>query len=227
MHGHELPLQVRGGPVDLSYRFTRGFGETAQVEVSYDGRAVDQFQCRGGTVLERKAALGVLPATPVRVGIVSDSHERKDRGLKMDWIRLTLGPGAHLRLTGWAALVPAVTVALVQGNVPGVGRHLPASASAKVFFPDIVTANLRQPKPQIFPIEMRMPPRHGKSSNIHEQANVMGLQHARELSKVANGVPNGEDGGHKAILFTIAEPCIHCCLKPRTVPSLCPARSGP
>ena len=101
-----LPLQVRGGPVDLSYRFTRGFGETAQVEVSYDGRAVDQFQCRGGTVLERKAALGVLPATPVRVGIVSDSHERKDRGLKMDWIRLTLGPGAHLRLTGWAAFVP-------------------------------------------------------------------------------------------------------------------------
>jgi len=108
-----LPLQVRGGPVDLSYRFTRGFGETAQVEVSYDGRAVDQFQCRGGTVLERKAALGVLPATPVRVGIVSDSHERKDRGLKMDWIRLTLGAGAHLRLTGWAAVVPALAVALV------------------------------------------------------------------------------------------------------------------
>jgi hypothetical protein len=111
--GVALPLQVRGGPVDLSYRFTRGFGETAQVEVSYDGRAVDQFQCRGGIVLERKAALGVLPATPVRVGIVSDSHERKDRGLKMDWMRLTLGPGAHVRLTGWAALVPAVAVALV------------------------------------------------------------------------------------------------------------------
>jgi hypothetical protein len=108
-----LPLQARGGPVDLSYRFTRGFGETAQVEVSYDGRAVDQFQCRGGTVLERKAALGVLPATPVRVGIVSDSHERKDRGLKMDWIRLTLGRGAHLRLSGWAVVVPALVVALV------------------------------------------------------------------------------------------------------------------
>jgi hypothetical protein len=111
--GVALPLQVRGGPVDLSYRFTRGFGETAQVEVSYDGRAVDQFACRGGTVLERKASLGVLPASPVRVGIVSDSHERKDRGLKMDWIRLTLGPGAHLRLSGWAAVVPALAVALV------------------------------------------------------------------------------------------------------------------
>jgi hypothetical protein len=111
--GVALPLQVRGGPVDLSYRFTRGFGETAQVEVSYDGRAVDQFPCRGGAVLERKASLGVLPATPVRVGIESDSHERRDRGLKMDWIRLTLGPGAHLRLSGWAVLVPALAMALV------------------------------------------------------------------------------------------------------------------
>jgi hypothetical protein len=111
--GVALPLRVQGGPVDLSYRFTRGFGETARVEVSYDGRAVDQFECRGGTVLERKAALGVLPATPVRVGIESDSHERKDRGLKMDWIRLTLGPGTRLRLAGWAALAPAVTVALI------------------------------------------------------------------------------------------------------------------
>ncbi|PYQ45447.1 MAG: hypothetical protein DMF77_04165 [Acidobacteria bacterium] len=89
--GVALPLEVRGGPVDMSYRFTRGFGETAQVEIRFDARAVDQFQCRGGTVLEPKAALGVLPAAPVRIGIESDSHERRDRGLKMDWIRLALG----------------------------------------------------------------------------------------------------------------------------------------
>ena len=31
----------------------------------------------------------------------------------MDWLRLTLGPGARLRLTGWAALAPAAVVALV------------------------------------------------------------------------------------------------------------------
>ncbi len=111
--GVALPLEVRGGPVDMSYRFTRGFGETAQVEIRFDERAVDQFQCRGGTVLERKAALGVLAATPVRIGIESDSHERRDRGLKMDWIRLALGPGARLRLIGWAAVTPAVAVALV------------------------------------------------------------------------------------------------------------------
>jgi hypothetical protein len=107
------PLEVRGGPVDLAYRFARVFGETAQVEVSFAGRAVDRFECRGGAVLERKVALGVLPATPVAIDIEADSHERKDRGLRMDWIHLGLGPGAGLRLTGRALAVPAIVIGLV------------------------------------------------------------------------------------------------------------------
>ena len=108
-----LPIEVRGGPVDLSYRFARVFGETAQVEVSFAGRVVDRFACRGGAVLERKAALGVMPPTGVAVGIEADSHERKDRGLKMDWVRLDLGPATRVRLVGRAALVPALVVGLV------------------------------------------------------------------------------------------------------------------
>lgn len=108
-----LPLEVRGGPVDVSYRFARVFPETAQVEVSFAGRAVDRFECRGGAILERSASLGILPASPVRIGIEADSHERRDRGLKMDWIRVALGPAARLRLTGWAVVVPALVVALV------------------------------------------------------------------------------------------------------------------
>jgi hypothetical protein len=110
-----LPLEVRGGPVDLSYRFARVFSETAQVEVAFAGRVVDRFACRGGTILERTVALGVLPATPIRIGIESDSHERRDRGLKMDWVRATLGPGTRLRLTGWALVMPALAVGLVFG----------------------------------------------------------------------------------------------------------------
>jgi hypothetical protein len=108
-----LPLEVRGGPVELSYRFARVFGETAQVEVSFAGRVVDRFPCRGGAVLERKASLGVLPPTPVAIGIDADSHERKDRGLKMDWIRIGAGSGARVRLTGWAIGSPALVIALV------------------------------------------------------------------------------------------------------------------
>ena len=108
-----LPVEVRGGPVDLSYRFSRVFGETAQVEVLLGGRTVDRFQCRGGVILERSVPLGALAPTAVHVGIESDSHERKDRGLKMDWLRLGPGRGAHVRLTGFAAFAPALVVALV------------------------------------------------------------------------------------------------------------------
>jgi hypothetical protein len=108
-----LPLEIRGGPVDLSYRFSRVFGETAQVEVLLGGRTVDRFQCRGGAILERSVPLGALAATAVHVGIESDSHERKDRGLKMDWLRVGLGPGARVRLTGGAAFGPALVVGLV------------------------------------------------------------------------------------------------------------------
>ncbi|HEV7503181.1 MAG TPA: hypothetical protein VGQ33_24350, partial [Vicinamibacteria bacterium] len=110
-----LPLEVRGGPVDLSYRFARVFGETAQVEVAFAGGVVDRFACRGGAILERSVSLGVLPATPIRIGIESDSHERRDRGLKMDWVGVTLGPGTRLRLTGWALVMPALAVGLVFG----------------------------------------------------------------------------------------------------------------
>jgi hypothetical protein len=108
-----LPLEVRGGPVTLSYRFSRVFGETAEVDVLLGGRPVDHFQCRGGTILERSVPLGALPPTALHIGIEADSHERKDRGLKMDWLRVGLGPGARVRLTGWAALAPAVVVALI------------------------------------------------------------------------------------------------------------------
>ena len=109
-----LPLEVKGGPADLSYRFARVFGETAQVMVSFGGGPpVDRFACRGGAVLERKVPLGVLPPSPVQVAIESDSHERRDRGLKMDWIRLDLGAASRLRLGGWAAVAPSILVALI------------------------------------------------------------------------------------------------------------------
>ena len=108
----DTPLEVRGTAA-LSYRYARVFGETAQVDVSFPGRPVDHFAARGGAVLERRLDLGALPPTRVHVGVDADSHERKDRGLKLDWIRLDLGPDSRVRLVGLAALEPALVVALV------------------------------------------------------------------------------------------------------------------
>ena len=136
--GVALPLEVRGGPVDLSYRFTRGFGETAQVEVSYDGRAVDQFQCRGGTVLERKAPLGVLPATPVRVGIVSDSHRHRGEHPQRR-LALEHGASAALELVHGAVVVRRLDLRRLAeaprepvGQVHGAAAHLQGQGDASV-----------------------------------------------------------------------------------------------
>jgi hypothetical protein len=108
----DAPVEVRG-PAALAYRYARVFGETAQVDVSFPGRPVDHFAARGGAVLERRTDLGVLPPTRLHVGVDADSHERKDRSLKLDWIRLDLGPDSRVRLLGLAAVRPALVVVLV------------------------------------------------------------------------------------------------------------------
>jgi hypothetical protein len=109
----DLPVSVEAGEAALAYRFARVFPQTAVIEVSLAGRTVDRFDSRGGIFQERRAALGALPATPVTVRIDADSHERKDRGLQMDWLRVETGPGAIVRLRGTARWTPAFVVALV------------------------------------------------------------------------------------------------------------------
>jgi len=82
-----------------------------------------------------------------------------------------------------------------------VGRHLFTPASAQIFFPDIICANFREPQLQVFTIEMRMAARHGKGTDIFQQADVVRLQHAGKAGKIARGMSDGEDGGHRVILF--------------------------
>ncbi|PYQ02854.1 MAG: hypothetical protein DMF82_14840 [Acidobacteria bacterium] len=106
-----LPLTVSGGPMALSYRFARVFGETAVVEIVFAGGVVDRFECRGGRFQERTAALGARNPTSVALAIHADSHERQNLGLKLDWIRLT-GTG-RVNLQGGARLVPALVIALL------------------------------------------------------------------------------------------------------------------
>ncbi len=108
----DLPVEVAAAEASLAYRFARVFPETAIVDVSLGERAVDHFECRGGVFQERRVALGALPATPVAVRIAADSHERKDRGLKLDWLGVEMPRGGFVRLRGHARWMPAVVVAL-------------------------------------------------------------------------------------------------------------------
>jgi hypothetical protein len=128
----DLPVTVEAGEAALVYRFARVFPETAVVDVSLAGRTVDHFESRGGVFQERRAALGALPPTPVTVRIDADSHERKDRGLKMDWLRVETPQGAVVRLRGTARWTPVfvatlVAILLMLGGWPA--RHAAALAA--------------------------------------------------------------------------------------------------
>ena len=85
-----LPLRLAGARFELKYRFSRVYGETAEVELRVNGVPADQFSVRGGTYYERSVAIpgSVLSSQALDVELVVDSHERKNRGLRMDWMRL-------------------------------------------------------------------------------------------------------------------------------------------
>ena len=108
----DLPLTVHAAEATLAYRFARVYPQTAVTTVTAGGRVVDRFDSRGGVFQERRAPLGPT-AGPVAVRLDADSHERQDRGLKMDWLRLEISRGSVVRLRGIAQWIPAVVVALV------------------------------------------------------------------------------------------------------------------
>jgi len=126
----ELPLTVSGGPVTLSYRFSRSLMETGVVDVGWAGRLVDHFSYRGAAFQVREVALGALPPTPVAVSFDVDSHDRRDLGLKLDWVRLEVGAQGRLSLRGaplvlaGALLVWLFVVCRLAGQPPGLAFAL-------------------------------------------------------------------------------------------------------
>jgi hypothetical protein len=106
----DLPLALRGGPADLSYRFSRVLPETAVVDVRLNGSTIDRFTCRGGAWVTRTVRLAALPPTPLRIDLVVDSHDRRNLGLKLDWVRLEAA-GGRIGFRGRAAWWPVLLVA--------------------------------------------------------------------------------------------------------------------
>ena len=104
----DLPLVIEGGPIELSYRFSRVFAETAEVEVSLDEITVDRFTCRGGEVLTRQVRLPAVSPTPVSIAFLANSHERRNLGLRLDWLRVVVGEKARVRLRGWPFWFPPI-----------------------------------------------------------------------------------------------------------------------
>jgi hypothetical protein len=125
----DLPVTVDAGQVALVYRFARVFPQTAVVRVTLLDKEIDRFECRGGLVQERRASAAVLGPAPVVVGIASDSHERQDRGIRLDWIRLEMAGGGTVRLRGIALLKPTAAAALVLALLIAAGWPLARAAA--------------------------------------------------------------------------------------------------
>jgi hypothetical protein len=108
-----LPLAARGGEIEIAYRFARVFGQTAEIEVELAGRTIDRFSCRGGQFAVRRQRVVVGASTPLAIAIKADSHEGRDRGLKLDWVRVSAFGGGRLGLSGAALVWPALLLAML------------------------------------------------------------------------------------------------------------------
>ena len=132
-----VPVVVHG-PAALTYRYARMFVQSAQVEVAFAGRTVDRFEARGGLFAERSVDLGVLAGEAFQVRVDADSHERRDRGLKLDWVRLQPGDASRVRLAGasrWrgaAAVLTALVILILAGWRPALAAALCAPISIAI-----------------------------------------------------------------------------------------------
>jgi hypothetical protein len=110
-----LPLRFDGGRFELTYRFSRVYGETAEVELRVNGVPADRFSVRGGAYLERSVVLpaSVLSAEPFDLELSVDSHERRNRGLRLDWFQLRAEEGSGRAVPSRSTVLFSALVSLV------------------------------------------------------------------------------------------------------------------
>jgi len=137
----DLPL-VLEGPAEVIYRFSRVFGETAEAEITLGGSTVDRFTARGGIVETRRIRLPALSPTPLSIGFDVDSHERRNLGLKLDWVAVALGPEARLRLFGESRVLPALLAAFLFALFRWGGLGLRGSLASSLVFVGMVVSTM-------------------------------------------------------------------------------------
>jgi hypothetical protein len=139
----DLPLSVEG-EAELLYRFSRVFGETAEAEVSLSGSTIDRFTARGGAVETRRVLLPALAPTPLSLGFDVDSHERRNLGLKLDWVAIAPGPQARLRLLGKPRVAAGLLAAFLFALYRFGGLGLKASLAWSLLYMGAVVAAMER-----------------------------------------------------------------------------------
>ena len=132
-----LPLEVSGA-TEVALRYARIFGQTATVDVGLAGRPAGRFSCRGGTYRTQRFELGDLPASPAAISLDIAANEGRDRGLRLDWLRVGVGRGGRIALRGWVLWLPALLAAALWASLRWLGHGNPAALLLTA--PWIVTA---------------------------------------------------------------------------------------
>lgn len=122
-----VPLEISGGPAELSFRYSRVLPQTADVEVLLGGHTIDRFFCRGGGFSVRRVRLGALGPTPLTVAFRVDSHDRRNLGLRLDWMQVAVGKAGRIRPAAWERLRLALFGALAYGILRLAGFGVLAS----------------------------------------------------------------------------------------------------
>jgi hypothetical protein len=129
----ELPFSTVGTDLDVELVFARVFGEEAVVEVAVSGIRTETFRARGGEV--RQVRLRAPGASgPLTVQIRTDSHEKRNMGLRLDRLSVTASQGEPFRLYGMAALRPLITAALLLGGLLLLGAAPRVASCVALFF---------------------------------------------------------------------------------------------
>ncbi|MGH9391161.1 MAG: hypothetical protein ACRD1Z_16220, partial [Vicinamibacteria bacterium] len=137
----DLPLVLQG-PAEVIYRFSRVFGETAEAEITLGGSTVDRFTARGGAVETRRIRLPALSPTPLSIGFEVESHERRNLGLKLDWVAVALGPEARLRLPAELRLLPALLAVFLFALFRFGGLGFRGSLASSLVFVGVVVSTM-------------------------------------------------------------------------------------
>ena len=137
----DLPL-VLEGPAEVIHRFSRVFGEAAEVKITLGGSTIDRFITRGGALETRRIRLPAISPTPLSMGFDVDSHERRNLGLKLDWVAIALGPEARLSLLGKSRLLSAILAAFLFALFRWGGLGLRGALASSLVFVGVVVSTM-------------------------------------------------------------------------------------
>jgi hypothetical protein len=126
--GVSLPFETTGSDVRATLRYARVFGEEALVDVRIGAVSTEPFRARGGEI--RTTGL-VAPSVqgPLDLSVRTDSHERRNMGLRLDVLTLDATGGAPFKMKGSASVRPALTALLLFAGLMLLGSSPFAAGS--------------------------------------------------------------------------------------------------